>query len=107
RRAAAARSESVPFEPVKFQGIAVGKSTKHALITSWGPPADSTHTADGDVLVYRKSPFQAIEVLVGPNDVVATVKITLASPLESKKLSEQLSLDRIEAATVTDDAEKP
>ena len=106
RRAAAARADSVTFEAVKFQGIAVGKSTKHELITAWGEPADSSATPEGDVLVYRKSPFQAVEVLVGKNGLVSTIKITLAAPIEYKKLSEQLSLDRIDPVTISDDADK-
>lgn len=107
RRAAAARADSVTFEAVKFQGIAVGKSTKHALITAWGQPADSSATPEGDVLLYRKSPFQAVEVLVGKNGVVSTIKITLATPIESKKLSAQLSLDGINPVVLSDDADQP
>ena len=107
RRAAAARADSVTFEAVKFQGIAVGKSTKHELITAWGEPADTSTTPEGDVLVYRKSPFQAVEVLVGKNGLVSTIKITLAAPIESKKLAEQLSLDQIDPVTISDDADKP
>jgi tetratricopeptide (TPR) repeat protein len=106
RRALAARADSVSFEAVKFQGIAVGKTTKHELITAWGQPADASTTPEGDVLVYRKSPFQAVEVLVGKNGVVTTIKITLAAPIEYKKLSEQLSLDRIDPATISDDTDK-
>ena len=97
---------AVTFEAVKFQGIAVGKSTKHELITAWGQPADTSATPEGDVLVYRKSPFQAVEVLVGKNGLVSTIKITLAAPIEYKKLSEQLSLDRIDPVTISDDADK-
>lgn len=106
RRAAAARVDSVSFEAVKFQGIAVGKTTKHELITAWGEPADSSATPEGDILVYRKSPFQAVEVLVGKTGLVSTIKITLAAPIEYKKLSEQLSLDRIDPVTISDDADK-
>jgi tetratricopeptide (TPR) repeat protein len=106
RRALAARADSVTFEAVKFQGIAVGKSTKHELITAWGQPADTSATPEGDVLVYRKSPFQAVEVLVGKNGLVSTIKITLAAPIEYRKLSEQLSLDRIDPVTLSDDADK-
>ena len=105
RRAAAARADSVSFEAVKFQGIAVGKSTKHELITAWGEPADTSATPEGEVLMYRKSPFQAVEVLVGKNGRVITIKITLAAPIEYKKLSEQLSLDRIDPVTISDDAD--
>ncbi len=107
RRAAAARSESMHYDAVKFQGIAVGKSTKHELTTTWGHPDDAATTAEGEVLIYRKPPFQAIEVLVGTNGIVASIKITLAAPLESKRLTEQLSLDRIGAATIADNAGKP
>ncbi len=107
RRAAVARSQKVPFEAVKFQGIAVGKTTKHELITTWGKPADSTQSADGDVLVYRKSPFEAVEALVGHNDIVMSIKITLAAPLEAKHLTEQLSLEQIEPVTIKDTSEKP
>ncbi len=107
RRAAAAQAESITYEAVKFQGIAVGKSTKHELITAWGQPADTSSTPEGEVLLYRKSPFQAVEVLVNHDGVVSTIKITLAAPLETKKLSEQLSLDRIEPVTVSDGTDKP
>ena len=81
-----ARPDAVTFEAVKFQGIAVGKSTKHELITAWGQPADTSTTPEGDVLVYRKSPFQAVEVLVGKNGVVSTIKITLAAPIEYEEV---------------------
>ncbi|HEX5471663.1 MAG TPA: hypothetical protein VFW73_07235 [Lacipirellulaceae bacterium] len=107
RHAVAVRSDSIPFDAVKFQGIAVGKSTKHELVSSWGKPADSTQTPEGDVLIYRKSPFHAIEVLVGHDGVVASIKITLAAPLEAKHLAQQLSLDRNDPVKITDDAEKP
>jgi tetratricopeptide (TPR) repeat protein len=106
RRAAAARADSVTFEAVKFQGISVGKSTKNELIAAWGEPADSSTTPEGDVLVYRKSPFQAVEVLVGKNGLVSTIKVTLAAPIEYKKLSEQLSLDRIDPVTISDAADR-
>jgi tetratricopeptide (TPR) repeat protein len=106
RRALAARADAVKFEAVKFQGILVGKSSKHELIAAWAAPADSSATPEGDVLVYRKSPFHAVEVLVGKNGLVSTIKITLASPIEYKKLAEQLSLDKIDPVTITDDADK-
>jgi len=76
------------------------------LIAAWGEPADSNDTPEGDVLVYRKSPFQAVEVLVGKNGLVSTIKITLAAPIEYKKLSEQLSLDRIDPVTISDAADR-
>ncbi len=107
RRAAAARPDSVTFEAVKFQGVAVGKSTRHELITAWGQPPETVSTPEGDVLVYRKSPFQAVEVLVGKSGLVSTIKITLAAPIEAKKLSEQLSLDRIDPVAISDDMDKP
>lgn len=107
RRAAAARAEKVPYEAVKFQGILVGKTTKQELINAWDKPADTNNTTEGDVLVYRKPPFQAIEVLIGKNDIVSTIKITLATPLDCKKLTEQLSLGRIEPVTILDDSDKP
>ena len=106
RRAASARANAVPFEPVKFQGTSVGKTTKHELITAWGQPAESSQTDEGEVLVYHKSPFQAVEALIGANDVVSSIKITLATPLEAKQLAEQLGLDRLDPVTVTDDADE-
>ena len=59
RCAAAGRSESVAYEAVKFQGIAVDKSSKHELITAWGQPLESSNTPEGDVLVYRKVALQS------------------------------------------------
>lgn len=107
RRAASARSQSVPYEPVKFQGVSVGKTPKHELITAWGQPVESTESDDGDVLVYKKPPFQAIEALIGRNDLVSSIKITLATPLEAKQLAEQLGLDGLVPVSVTDDADQP
>jgi tetratricopeptide (TPR) repeat protein len=107
RRAAAARAESVTFEAVKFQGISVGKTTKHELITGWGKPDETSSTPEGEVLLYRKSPFQAVEILIGKNGIVSTIKITLASPIDSKKLSEQLSLDKIDPVKISDETDKP
>jgi tetratricopeptide (TPR) repeat protein len=107
RRAAAARAPDMPFEAVKFQGVAVGKTTKSALIREWGEPNDSTSTPDGDVLVFRKPPFQAIEILVGKNSVVSTIKITLAAPLDAKRLSEQLGLEQVAPVTISDDTARP
>jgi hypothetical protein len=59
------------------------------------------------VLLFRKSPFQAVEVLLSKSGLVSTIKITLASPLDSKKLSEQLSLDKIDPVQITDETDKP
>lgn len=106
RRAAAARAESVTFEAVKFQGIAVGKTTKHELVTAWGQPAETSNTPEGEVLLFRKSPFQAVEVLINKESIVATIKVTLASPIDSTKLAEQLSLDKIDPVKITDDTDK-
>ncbi|HVT28196.1 MAG TPA: hypothetical protein VHE81_09290, partial [Lacipirellulaceae bacterium] len=107
RRAAAVRAQKLLFEAVKFQGISVGKSTREDLISNWGKPADSSHTPDGDVLVYRKSPFHAIEVLLSHKGIVLSIKITLVAPLEAKKLTEQLSLDGVDPVTIRDPSEKP
>jgi hypothetical protein len=105
RRAASARSHSVPFEPVKFQGISVGSNSKHELVTAWGQPTESTATGEGEVLVYHKSPFKTVEALIGEGDVVSSIKITLAASLEAKQLAEQLSLGHLDAVTVSDDAD--
>jgi tetratricopeptide (TPR) repeat protein len=77
------------------------------LIKAWGDPTDSSDTLEGDVLLYHRSPFQAVEVLVGKNGLVSTIKITLAAPIEYKKLSEQLSLDGIDPVTISDETDKP
>ncbi len=107
RRAAAARAESIPFEPVKFQGVSVGKTSKHELITAWGQPADSSNSPEGEILVYHKSPFQAVEALIDKGGIASTIKITLAASIESKKLTEQLSLTEIGSVTITDEADRP
>jgi tetratricopeptide (TPR) repeat protein len=106
-RISAASPQSVPFEPVKFQGISVGKTSKHELITAWGEPADTLETNDGMVLLYRKAPFKAVEALLDAGEVVSTIKVTLATPLGSKELAEQLSLDHIDPVTVSDDTDQP
>jgi tetratricopeptide (TPR) repeat protein len=107
RRAAAASAESLNYEPVKFQGILVGKNTKAELISAWGQAVESIQTAEGEVLVYHRSPFRAIEVLVGPDNVISTIKIALATPLDSEQLAGQLSLGNIEPVTALDEEEQP
>ena len=107
RRSAAAHATATTFEPVKFQGIDVGNTSKHELITAWGQPAETGRSDEGDVLTFRKAPFKAIDVLIGPNDVAASVKITLAAPLESKQLAEQLGLNQFDPVIVTDDSNTP
>jgi len=105
RRAASARANAAAYEPVKFQGIAVGKTSKHELVTAWGQPAETNTTDEGEVLVYHKLPFKAVEALVGEGDVVNSIKITLAAPLEAKQLAGQLGLDKLDPVTVTDETE--
>lgn len=107
RRTAAAQPEPVLFEPVKFQGILVGKATKQELLDAWGEPAESTANDDGSVLSYDIEPFQAVEVLIAPSEVVSAIKVTLAAALDPKKLAAQLSLDEIDPVTVRDDKDQP
>ncbi len=103
----AADLPGVPFQPVKFQGITVAKSTKAELIETWGEPADTIPTDEGSVLVYDIEPFQVVEVLVSSSDVVHTIKVTLAASLEPKLLAEQLSLAEVEPVTVNDSEGQP
>jgi tetratricopeptide (TPR) repeat protein len=107
RRAAAARQHGAHFEPVKFQGVCAGKTSKHELITAWGEPTENTTTGQGEVLVFQKSPFKSIEALIGDNEIVSSIKVTLANPLETTQLSSQLGLDKFEPVTVTDETDAP
>jgi tetratricopeptide (TPR) repeat protein len=95
------------FQPAKFNGIQPGTSTRSELIDSWGEPAESISTSDGAVLTYHTDPFEAIDVLISSDDVVAAVKISLAESLRSESLARRLSLDKIEALTATDLEGKP
>ena len=107
RRAAAARAQGAHFEPVKFQGIAVGKTSKHELIAAWGQPSESNSTSEGEVLEYHKSPFKSVELLVDASGAVASIKITLAAPLEPHQLAAQLGLDHIDPVIVSDETDTP
>jgi tetratricopeptide (TPR) repeat protein len=71
------------------------------LIAAWGEPAESISTGDGAVLTYHTDPFEAIDVLVSSEDVVAAVKIALANSLEPTPLAKRLSLNKIDAVTAT------
>jgi hypothetical protein len=104
-RAAASHASATPFEPVKFQGVTVGNTSKHELITAWGQPTETTKSDEGDVLVFRKAPFKAIEALIDGNDTLSSIKITLAAPIESKQLAEQLGLSEFDPVKVTDDTD--
>jgi tetratricopeptide (TPR) repeat protein len=97
----------IAIETVKFQGIIVGETRKSALLEAWGDPADTVTTAEGSVFAFDIDPFQAVEVLVGENDLVTAIKIALASPLEPKELAEQLSLSEIRPVTATDESDQP
>ena len=105
RRAASARNTTIAYEPVKFQGVLVGKSSRHDLVTAWGQPAETASSDEGDVLAFNKSPFESVEALVGTNDLVTSIKVTLATPLEADQLAKQLGLDRIDSVVVTDDSD--
>jgi tetratricopeptide (TPR) repeat protein len=101
------QSNEYPAEPVKFQGILVGRTTKQALIERWGEPAERVPTAEGDVLAFDIDPFQAVEVLIGEGEAVAAIKIALASPLDPVQLAEQLSLSEIRSVTALDQEDQP
>jgi tetratricopeptide (TPR) repeat protein len=98
---------NVPLEPVAFQGMVVGQSTKKDLLQEWGDPADTVATAEGSVFAFDIDPFQAVEVLVGDDDVIAAIKIALASPLDPEQLAEQLSLSGIRTVTAFDEVDQP
>jgi hypothetical protein len=103
----AAARDAIPFEPAKFNGILAGKSTQTELIKAWGEPAESIATSDGAVLTYHTKPFAAVEVLIEANETVSAIKISLESPLEPKLLAEQLSLEKFDSVSVTDEQGAP
>ncbi len=107
RRAPPVESASVPYEPVKFQGIMVGRSTKQELVTNWGAPDKSVDTPEGEVLAYRIHPFEAVEVLVGEGAVVSAIKIALTTSLAPDELAEQLALDQYRPAEVRNEQDEP
>jgi tetratricopeptide (TPR) repeat protein len=102
-----AEPSSLPFEPVKFQGILVGKSTRQHVVANWGQPDKTIATAEGDVLAYQIHPFEAVEVLVGTAGEVSAIKIALRSPLEPADLAQQLGLAQYRPAVVTDEEDHP
>jgi tetratricopeptide (TPR) repeat protein len=101
---ATAAAASVPYQPVKFQGIIVGTATKDQLTGSWGEPASTLATDEGEVLIYAIEPFDGVDVLVAESGVISAIKVTLAAALDPKELAKQLSLDELEPVIV-DDAE--
>ncbi len=99
--------DAIVREPVKFQGVTVGTSAKQEVLDVWGKPAESVDTAEGTVLVYDIDPFQAVEVLIGRDDVVSAIKVALSAPLDPKYLTEQLALNNIRPVTAKDEADQP
>jgi tetratricopeptide (TPR) repeat protein len=102
-----AAAETVPYQPVKFQGMIVGASTKDELTESWGEPSETVATDDGEVLVYSIEPFKSVEVLVTRGGVLSAIKVTLAAALDPKQLAKQLGLEEIDPVTVDDAEEVP
>jgi tetratricopeptide (TPR) repeat protein len=100
-------AQASPFEPVKFQGILVGQSTRQQLETNWGDPDERVTTPEGDVLVYRLHPFEAVEVLVTADGIVSAIKVALSTPLDPVQLAKQLSLDQLRVATVLSEQDEP
>jgi tetratricopeptide (TPR) repeat protein len=107
RRSARVKPVAIEHEPVKFQGVTAGRTTKSELVAAWGEPAESSNVDEGALLLYNIEPFAAVEAVVDSDDVVATIKVTLAAPLEPGKLAEQLSLNQFEPVTVLDDEGRP
>ncbi|HJQ80916.1 MAG TPA: hypothetical protein VJ828_13210 [Lacipirellulaceae bacterium] len=99
---ATAIATSVPYQPVKFQGIIVGTATKDQLTESWGEPASTIATDEGEVLIYAIEPFDGVDVLVAESGVISAIKVTLAAALDPKELAKQLSLDELEPVIVDD-----
>jgi tetratricopeptide (TPR) repeat protein len=102
-----AAAGAVPYQPVKFQGMIAGESTKAELTETWGEPSETVATDDGEVLIYSIEPFKAVEVLVTEGGVLSAIKVTLAAALDPKQLAKQLGLDEIDPVTVNDSEEIP
>lgn len=94
-------------EVVKFRGVLVGNSTRNQLVSIWGEPTAESNSADGQVLTYEIHPFRSVEVLIGPDEIVSAIKITLSSSLDAKQLARQLSLDTFQPATAKDSNGQP
>ena len=103
RRTVNAGPSAPACEPVKFQGITAGKSTRSELVDAWGNPDDSFDTPEGTVLSYAVEPFESVEALISEDGTIAAIKVTLATALEPGKLARQLSLSDIDPVTVMDD----
>jgi tetratricopeptide (TPR) repeat protein len=99
---ASAAAATIPYQPVKFQGVIVGKATKEELTEAWGEPAQTVPTDEGEVLIYDIEPFDSVEVLVAESNVISAIKVTLAAALDPKDLAKQLSLEELEPVTVND-----
>jgi tetratricopeptide (TPR) repeat protein len=106
QRGSIATAKAAP-EPVAFQGMVVGRSTRKDMLEEWGDPADTVATAEGNVFAYDIDPFQAVEVLVGEDELIGAIKIALAAPLDPKQLAEQLSLSGIRTVTAHDETDEP
>jgi tetratricopeptide (TPR) repeat protein len=102
-----AKTAAIPYQPVKFQGMIVGESTKEELTETWGEPSESVATDDGAVLIYSIEPFKSVEVLATESGVVSAIKVTLAAALDPKQLAKQLGLEEIDPVTVDDAEEVP
>lgn len=105
--AEASARDLVPYEPARFNRVQPGTTTKSQMIAAWGEPASTEETEEGAVLVYDIEPFQAVEVLVAPNEAVTALKVTFSGGLEPKQLTEQLALGGFEPVTIADEMERP
>jgi tetratricopeptide (TPR) repeat protein len=103
RRSARNAPVAIEHEPVKFQGVSVGRTTKDELLAAWGEAVDTLEAEEGDILIYNIEPFASVEVLIDTSDVASTIKVTLATALEPGKLAEQLALHQFEPVSVLDD----
>ncbi len=91
---------TLSIDPASFHGAHPGRTTRAELEQVWGPgeaTADEPNAAS-----WRIEPFELVEVSF-IDDVVATISIKLAEPMEMIDLARQLEIADLRTVTIRDE----
>jgi len=93
---------ALSIDPASFRGVHPGKTTRAEIEAAWGA-AERFTTDDGEeALAWSIEPFERVEVGVA-NDVVTSIRIKLAEPVEIEELAKQLEIAELRTVSVLDE----
>lgn len=100
------RLPEVVIDPARFKGAEAGKTTRDGLKAAWGAPAAQKKNEAGEQWHYKLEPFESV-VATLRGDTVDTIIITLARPVPTRDMVEQLGMTEVAPVEIRDEQGKP